>query len=58
MEKLTREQMIYELTKFEIEYIMGDNYLPNEMVTFFSNGGFNNYAFDELERAYTIIFQD
>lgn len=58
MVNLTREQMIYELTKFEIEYIMGVNHLPNEIITFFSNGGFNNYTFDELEREYTIIFQD
>jgi hypothetical protein len=55
---LTNEQMIFELTKFELEYLVGDPYLINEMITFFSNGGFNIYTTEELKRQYEIIFND
>jgi hypothetical protein len=55
---LTKEQMIYDLTKFELEYLVGDPYLIKEMITFFSNGGFNTYTFEELQRQHDIIFND
>jgi hypothetical protein len=55
---LTRDQMIYELTKFELEYLVGDPHLIKEMVKFFADGGFNNYDYDYLKRQYEIIFAD
>jgi len=55
---LTKEQMIYDLTKFELEYLVGDPYLIKEMITFFSTGGFNTYTFEELQRQHDIIFKD
>jgi hypothetical protein len=57
-DSLTRDQMIYELTKFELEYLVGDPHLIKEMVRFFSDGGFNNYNYDYLKRQYEIIFAD
>jgi hypothetical protein len=55
---LTNEQMIFDLTKFELEYLVGDPYLIKEMITFFSNGGFNIYTTEQLKRQYEIIFND
>jgi hypothetical protein len=55
---LTREQMIYDLTEFELEYLVGYPYLINETITFFSNGGFNTYTLEALQRQHDIIFKD
>jgi hypothetical protein len=58
MEELTREVMIRDLTKFEIEYLIGDNHLLNEMIEFFSKGGFTIYDDKHLKTQHDIIFKD
>jgi len=54
----TREEMIDELTRFELDYLIGDSHVLEEAVSFFSKGGFNTYTDQELKRQYEIIFND
>ena len=55
---LTKEQMIHDLTKFELEYLICSPEIVKEMITFFSTGGFNNYTLEALQRQHDIIFKD
>jgi hypothetical protein len=54
----TKEQMIYNLTKFELEYLICSPEIVKEMITFFSDGGFNTYTLEALQRQHDIIFND
>jgi hypothetical protein len=54
----TREEMIKELTRFEIEYLLGCYDTKSELIEFFAKGGFNTYNDKDLQRQYEIIFND
>ena len=57
----TREEMIYDLTKHELEFLfaMGDmNGDFDDTVQFFANGGFNKYEDEELRTQWDVTFTD
>lgn len=55
---LTRAEMIHELTRFELDYLIGDSQTLDELTEFFAKGGFNTYNDQDLQRQYEIIFND
>jgi hypothetical protein len=52
LEVKSREEMVKELTKFELEYMIGYPALVNDLTDFFSGGGFNNYTDEGLKELY------
>lgn len=52
LEVRSREEMVKELTKFELEYMLGYPALVNDLTDFFSRGGFNNYTDEGLKELY------
>lgn len=52
LEVKSREEMIKELTKFELEYMLGYPALVKDLTDFFSSGGFNNYDDNGLKELY------
>lgn len=55
---MKREQMIKDLTKFELEYFSDNFELLGELTVFFSNGGFNSYTDEALVLAWEDKFID
>ncbi len=54
----TRDEMIKELTEYEIRWIL-ENYSESDidgMATFFAEGGFNNYDDEKLKAAHEFNF--
>lgn len=47
-----REQMIKELTRYELDYFLGEPSLVMELTKFFSVGGFSNYPEERLKELY------
>lgn len=54
----TREEMVYELTKHELEYLFDINGDFDDVVNFFANGGFNAYRDKELQKKWEFLFTD
>ena len=54
----TREQMVYELTKQELEYLFDMNGDFEDSARFFANGGFNKYEDEELRTQWDVTFTD
>lgn len=52
LEVKSREEMVKELTKFELEYMLGYPALVKDLTDFFSSGGFNNYDDNGLKELY------
>jgi hypothetical protein len=52
LEQATREDMIRDLTKYELSYFLGEPSLVWELTKFFTNGGFSNYPDDQLTELY------
>lgn len=55
---MTREKMIHDLTKQELEYLFDINGDFNESVQFFADGGFNKYEDEELQAQWECTFTD
>jgi hypothetical protein len=55
---MTREEMIRDLTKNELEYLFDINGDFNESVQFFADGGFNKYKDEELQEQWECTFTD
>lgn len=54
LEEKSREDMIRELTKYELDYFLGEPSLVRELTNFFSEGGFSSYTDEQL----TILYND
>ena len=54
----TREEMVYELTKHELEYLFDMNGDFDDVVHFFAGGGFNAYKDKELQKKWEFLFTD
>jgi len=59
---MTRQEMIHELTKFELQYFYNNNddgYLE-ELTKFFADGGFIQWSNEDIEDKYKtdILAQD
>lgn len=53
LENVSREDMIRQLTRYELEYFFANNYfILDELTSFFTNGGFNNYNDSVLKELY------
>lgn len=52
LEEQSREDMIRELTKYELDYFLGEPSLVGELTRFFSEGGFSNYPEERLKELY------
>jgi hypothetical protein len=55
---MTREKMIHDLTKHELEYLFDMNGDFDDVVHFFAKGGFNTYADKELQKKWEFLFTD
>lgn len=44
----TRQQMIFALTKYELEYLRDNPECLEDTAAFFANGGFEKYTDDKL----------
>jgi hypothetical protein len=54
----TREEMVYELTKHELEYLFDMNGDFEDSVRFFAKGGFCAYTDEALLKQWTFQFTD
>lgn len=52
LEIRSRDEMINELTKYELDYFLNNPSLAPELTEFFSQGGFSNYPEDRLINLY------
>jgi hypothetical protein len=52
LEEPSREDMIRALTRYELDYFLGEPSLVRELTKFFSEGGFSNYPDDQLTELY------
>lgn len=52
LEEPSREDMIWQLTKYELDYFVGYPSLVKEMTNFFINGGFGSYTEEQLTELY------
>lgn len=48
----TREVMIYELIKYELEYLISNEDELEEVAEFFCNGGYSNLSDERLKDLY------
>lgn len=48
----TRELMIKELIKYELEFLISNEDKLEEVAEFFSNGGFSKYSDEQLKELY------
>ena len=55
---MTREKMIHDLTKHELEYLFDMNGDFDDVVHFFARGGFNAYKDKELIERWEFQFTD
>jgi len=54
----TREEMVYDLTKKELEYLFDMNGDFGEVAQFFADGGFNKYEDEELRTQWDVTFTE
>jgi len=54
----TREEMIYDLTKKELEYLFDMNGDFGEVAQFFADGGYRVYTDEALRKQWTFQFTD
>lgn len=54
LEEPSREDMIRDLTRYELDYFLGEPSLVRELTKFFSEGGFSSYTDEQL----TILYND
>ena len=52
LEEKNREDMIRELTRYELQYFLDNGFLLDELTKFFANGGFNNHTDKGLKELY------
>lgn len=52
LEEPSREDMIRDLTMFELRYFLGEPSLVRELTNFFSEGGFSSYTDEQLTELY------
>jgi hypothetical protein len=52
---MNRQELIYALTKYELEWFIhnGHPYIK-DVTEFFANGGFNIYSDEELQKKYDL----
>jgi hypothetical protein len=58
MSNPTRQQMIEDLTNYELKYFIDNPELLSELVMFFSKNGFNSYDENALTNAWNEKFKD
>jgi hypothetical protein len=54
----SREEMIYDLTKHELEFLFDMNGDFDDTVQFFANGGYQKYTDEKLSSAWQFQFTD
>jgi len=54
----SREEMIYDLTKHELEFLFDMNGDFDDSVQFFANGGYQKYTDEKLSSAWQFQFTD
>ena len=52
LEEKNREDMIRELTRFELQYFLDNGFLLDELTKFFANGGFVHYTDNGIKHLY------
>ena len=51
---MERQNIIKELTEYELTYLLTNSELLTAMTNFFAKGGFNSYTDEELVKAYDL----
>jgi hypothetical protein len=51
---MTRKDMIFALTRYEIEWVFDNSEYFDEVVDFFASGGFNKYNNEILQKLYEL----
>jgi hypothetical protein len=49
---MKRENLIFELTEYELIYLINNENAIVEVAEFFAKGGFNSWTNDQLEKKY------
>jgi hypothetical protein len=49
---MTRKELLYELTKYELDYLIQNVDYMLDFYEFFAKGGFYNWSDKELQRKY------
>jgi hypothetical protein len=57
---MTRDQLIFELTEYELLYLINndDKHTITEVTEFFASGGFNSWSNKALEEKYTLFIAE
>jgi hypothetical protein len=58
MSNPTRQQMVEDLTNYELKYFLNNKELLSELTMFFSENGFNSYDENALIKAWNEKFKD
>ena len=57
---MNREQLIYELTSYEILYLLNndDAHTIYEVAEFFANGGYTSWSMEDLQKKYSLFIAE